>query len=110
MRNKRRKAFMRKRQTMKSSADHIIIDYSSCERCEALALYMIDNSSTVRSTAAHFGISKSTVHKDLTSVLPKVNRALYLSVKDVLDSNKAERHFRGGEATRKKYLEMKNGQ
>ena len=94
---------------MKSSANIILIDHSGYERCEALALYMIDNNSTVRSTAAYFGISKSTVHKDLTSVLPKVNRALYLRVKDVLESNKAERHFRGGEATRKKYLEMKNG-
>lgn len=78
------------------------------DRCETLALYMIDNGSTVRSTAAHFGISKSTVHKDLTSILPKVNRALYLRVKEVLDVNKADRHNRGGEATRKKYLEIRN--
>ena len=94
---------------MKSAANQIIIDHANCERCEALAIYMIDNNATVRSTAAHFGISKSTVHKDLTSTLPKVNRALFLAAKDVLESNKAERHFRGGEATRKKYLEMKNG-
>jgi len=80
---------------------------ASCDRCEKLALYMIDNGATVRSTAAYFGISKSTVHKDLTFVLPKVNKPLYLLVKKVLDANKADRHFRGGEATRQKYLELK---
>ena len=77
------------------------------DRCEALAVYMIDNGATVRSTASHFGISKSTVHKDLTSALPKTNRALYNQVKKVLESNKAERHFRGGEATRRKYMEIR---
>jgi len=85
----------------------LISGQSLYDRCETLALYMIDNGSTVRSTAAHFGISKSTVHKDLTSVLPKVNRALYARVKEVLDVNKAERHNRGGEATRQKYLEIR---
>ena len=77
------------------------------DRCEALATYMIDNKATVRSTAAHFGISKSTVHKDLTCALPKTNKALYNQVKNVLDSNKAERHFRGGEATKRKYMEIR---
>lgn len=58
---------------------------------------------TVRAAAGHFGISKSTVHKDITQRLPDCNRSLYLEVKRVLDRNKAERHLRGGEATRMKY-------
>ncbi len=73
------------------------------ERCETLALYMIENNSTVRATAAHFGISKSTVHKDITKILKSVNRALYIRVVELLDKNKLERHIRGGEATRIKY-------
>ena len=77
------------------------------ERCETLALYMIENSSTVRATAAHFGISKSTVHKDVTKVLKGINKALYTEVADLLDKNKLERHIRGGEATKKKYADEK---
>lgn len=77
------------------------------DRCEKLAEYMIGESATVRQTAAHFGISKSTVHKDLTTALKKRNRTLYAAVKELLEQNKAERHFRGGEATRLKYLERK---
>jgi putative DeoR family transcriptional regulator (stage III sporulation protein D) len=73
------------------------------ERCETLALYMIENNSTVRATAAHFGISKSTVHKDVTKILKGVNHTLYNRVGEILDKNKLERHIRGGEATRKKY-------
>ncbi len=77
------------------------------ERCETLALYMIENSSTVRATAMHFGISKSTVHKDVTKVLKGTNKALYRKVADLLDKNKMERHIRGGEATKKKYADEK---
>jgi putative DeoR family transcriptional regulator (stage III sporulation protein D) len=77
------------------------------ERCETLALYMIEDSSTVRATAMHFGISKSTVHKDVTKVLKGTNKALYRKVADLLDKNKLERHIRGGEATKKKYADEK---
>ena len=73
------------------------------ERACDLALYIIEHQATVRSAAKQFGISKSTVHKDLSKRLPAFNRALYLQVKEVLDLNKAERHIRGGIATRRKY-------
>ena len=74
------------------------------ERCLILANDLIENTSTVRAVAAKFGISKSTVHKDLAYKLKYTNPALYNNVKGILDLNKAERHLRGGEATRKKYL------
>lgn len=77
---------------------------SEKERCVLLANYLIENHATVRAAAARFGISKSTVHKDVTQVLPRVNRGLYIHVKEVLDKNKQERHLRGGMATRQKYL------
>ena len=73
------------------------------DRAERLALYIIENRTTVRAAAQKFGISKSTVHKDLTTTLKHRNRGLYLSVKQLLATNKAERHFRGGEATRLMY-------
>ena len=73
------------------------------ERASELALYIIENKATVRAAAAQFGISKSTVHKDLSERLPTFNKPLYLQVKAVLEENKAERHIRGGIATRKKY-------
>lgn len=73
------------------------------ERAGQLALYIIENKATVRAAAAKFGISKSSVHKDLVERLPTFNRPLYLQVKEVLEENKAERHIRGGIATRKKY-------
>ena len=73
------------------------------ERACDLALYIIEHQATVRSAAKQFGISKSTVHKDLSQRLPAFNRALYLQVKEVLDLNKAERHIRGGIATRRNY-------
>lgn len=73
------------------------------ERAVELALYIIENKATVRAAASKFGISKSTVHKDLSERLPTFNRPLYLQVKEVLEENKAERHIRGGIATRKKY-------
>lgn len=74
------------------------------ERCEILADYLVRNRATVRSTARRYGVSKSTVHKDLTEKLLRVNPGLYAEVKEILNINKAERHLRGGEATKQKYL------
>ena len=84
------------------------------ERVLELAHYIIETGSTVRSAAARFRISKSTVHKDITVRLLEINPALAAEVKEVLENNKAERHIRGGLATREKYLhiheiEEKNG-
>lgn len=73
------------------------------ERAITLAHYVIENKSTVRETAKKFYISKSTVHKDIVERLQSFDKGLYLEVKRVLDENKAERHLRGGMATRKKY-------
>lgn len=73
------------------------------ERACELAVYMIETGATVRTTAHHFGISKSTVHKDLSQRLPQYNRVLYEQVRHILDENKAQRHIRGGLATKKKY-------
>ena len=70
--------------------------------CE-VAVYLIETGATVRAAARHFGISKSTVHKDLSHRLKQYNYALYLQVRQVLDINKQERHIRGGMATRRKY-------
>ena len=77
------------------------------ERAVRLGEYIIEKKSTVRESAKVFGISKSTGHKDLTSRLPRLNSGLYKEVRAVLDVNKEERHLRGGEATRRKYLEAK---
>ncbi len=84
-----------------------MIELYGRERCEVLAEYVIENNSTVRACASRFGISKSTVHKDLSSKLKAVNKNLYSDVKLVLEQNKSERHIRGGEATRIKYLKKK---
>lgn len=73
------------------------------ERAAALGRYVVKTGATVRGAAQRFKISKSTVHKDLTQRLKKQNRALYESVRQVLQVNKAERHLRGGAATRHKY-------
>ena len=78
------------------------------ERACELAVYIIESGATVRSAAKHFGISKSTVHKDLSQRLPQYNRNLYEKVRNILDINKAERHIRGGMATKQKYLQQKN--
>ena len=75
-----------------------------------LARYLIANGATVRAAARQFGISKSTVHKDLTQRCRALNRSLYLQVKQVLEKNREERHIRGGQATREKYLRQKGGQ
>lgn len=68
-----------------------------------LSHYIADRKATVRQAAKHFGVSKSTVHKDVTERLPDINRVLAREVKRILQVNKAERHIRGGEATKKKY-------
>ncbi len=77
------------------------------ERAVALGEYIIKSRSTVRSTAKKFGISKSTVHKDLTEKLPQINASLYENVKIILEINKQERHIRGGLATKHKYEQKK---
>ena len=73
------------------------------QRAEQLALYLIENRTTVRAAAQKFGVSKSTVHKDLSERLPLYNRPLWRQVKEILEENKAQRHIRGGMATRRKY-------
>ena len=75
------------------------IEKRACE----LAVYMIETGATVRSAAKYFGISKSTVHKDLTTRLPSLSASLYQQVRSLLDQNRAERHIRGGLATKQKY-------
>jgi len=74
------------------------------ERAELLATYVIANGATVRQAAKRYGISKSTVHKDLTYKLKMLNPKLYREVKAVLEINKQQRHLRGGEATKRKFL------
>jgi len=76
------------------------------ERAISIANYIIDNNATVRQTAKEFGISKSTVHKDVTDRLMQVNPALAKQARRVLDVNKQERHIRGGLATKEKYLHL----
>ena len=78
------------------------------KRCIDLGHYIIETKATVRQAAAVFGISKSTVHNDVTKRLAVINPLLCSEVKEVLEENKAERHIRGGLATRKKYIDMKN--
>lgn len=74
------------------------------ERAVDIANYIIDHNATVRQTAKKFGISKSTVHKDVTDRLIQINPSLASEARKVLDTNKSERHIRGGMATREKYL------
>ena len=81
----------------------VVLRYTIEDRVCDLAAYLLEHKATVRAAAAHFGISKSTVHKDLTERLPKLHPALYREVRALLDRNKAERHIRGGLATRRKY-------
>ena len=78
------------------------------ERARELGQYVLETGATVRAAAERFGVSKSTVHKDLTQRLERADRLLWLRVREVLDRNKAQRHLRGGEATRRKYQRAKN--
>ncbi len=73
------------------------------ERAKRFAVYLIETGATVRAAAEHFGISKSTVHKDLQQRLPQYDPGLYSQVRQVLENNKQQRHIRGGMATRRKY-------
>lgn len=77
------------------------------KRAVDLAAYIVENGATVRETAKHFGVSKSTVHKDVGIRLKGINRCLYIKVKAVLEINKSERHIRGGMATKEKYKKYK---
>lgn len=77
------------------------------ERAVELGVYISENKATVRAAAGKFGISKSTVHKDVSERLKRIDPTLYDSVKNVLEQNKAERHIRGGIATREKYAHIK---
>ena len=79
------------------------IEQRACE----LAVYIIENGATVRAAAHHFGISKSTVHKDISERLYHCNKLLYSEVRKILDLNKAQRHIRGGQATKNKYARQK---
>ena len=83
--------------------------FGNKEQAEILGEYVIETGATVRSCASKFGISKSTVHKDLSVKLKYINKSMYSKVKEILDLNKAERHLRGGEATKKKYEREKKG-
>ena len=80
-----------------------MINFSNEKRCEILGEYIMTHGATVRDAARFFGISKSTVHKDVTTELPLVNPQLADCVREILEKNKSERHLRGGEAPRKKY-------
>ena len=87
-----------------------MIEMRGRERAEVLAEYVIETGATVRACAARFGISKSTVHKDLSFKLRLLNSRLYEEVKKILEINKSERHIRGGEATKKKYLKKQGSE
>lgn len=76
------------------------------ERTLEIAKYILSEGATVRQAASIFGVSKSTVHKDVTERLPKINPLVADMVKEILETNKAERHIRGGEATKQKYKAM----
>lgn len=77
------------------------------KRVRELAAYVLETGATVRAAAERFGVSKSTVHKDLAVRLERSDRLLWLRVRGVLDRNKAQRHLRGGEATKRKYKTQK---
>lgn len=82
--------------------------YGCDERAKELARYIIDSGATVRKAAGVFGISKSTVHKDVSHRLKHIDYDLYIKVKEVLDKNLSERHIRGGIATKNKYLNKRS--
>ncbi len=77
------------------------------DRCEQLAKHIVQSGDTVRDTAKIFGLSKSTVHKDVTEKLSHINPSLFGAVREVLDVNKSVRHLRGGEATKRRYQQLK---
>lgn len=81
--------------------------YSGDERVIALARYIAETKATVRAAAVRFGVSKSTVHKDVSTRLKSISPSLYAQVKEILESNKAQRHIRGGQATKEKYADMR---
>ena len=83
----------------------MISDWTQRERCVVLGEYLLEHAATVRGAAQVFGISKSTVHKDVSERVRHIINALYLEVQELLNNIKQERHLRGGEATRKKYTE-----
>ena len=85
----------------------MISDWSGRERSVVLGEYLLEHSTTVREAARVFGISKSTVHKDVSDRLRHVNNALWMQVQELLNKNKQERHLRGGEATRQKYTAVR---
>ena len=76
------------------------------ERARMLGAYVAESGCTVRDAALHFGVNKSTVHKDLVERLPGIDKTLYRRVRCILDINKAERHLRGGYATQQKFLKL----
>lgn len=86
------------------------MNYTVEDRAAELGEYIVRNNATVRAAAKVFGISKSTVHTDVSERLKKSDYSLYLKVRKVLDENKAQRHIRGGLATKGKYEHLKNGE
>ncbi|HHU30303.1 MAG: sporulation transcriptional regulator SpoIIID [Bacillota bacterium] len=80
------------------------------QRVLEISNYILETGATVRQVAKVFGVSKSTVHKDVTERLPYINRYIAREVRAILEKNKAERHLRGGEATRRKYMEIEKSQ
>ena len=76
-------------------------------RARELAVYLIERRTTIRDAAKHFSVSKSTVHKDLSERLREIDRSLYVQVKEILEQNTAERHLRGGDATKRKYQKQR---
>ena len=76
-------------------------------RARELAVYLIERRTTIRDAAKHFSVSKSTVHKDLSERLKEIDRSLYVQVKEILEQNKAKRHLRGGDATKRKYQKQR---
>ncbi|MDD3335867.1 MAG: sporulation transcriptional regulator SpoIIID [Eubacteriales bacterium] len=77
------------------------------QRCVAIGQYIADTGATVRAAAKHFGVSKSSVHKDMDERLPRLSELLYAQIREVLRYNKSVRHLRGGEATRQKYRQRR---
>ena len=76
-------------------------------RARELAVYLIERRTTIRDAAKHFSVSKSTVHKDLSERLREIDRSLYVQVREILETNKVERHLRGGDATKRKYQKQR---